>query len=63
MFGVYFIGNRDHRRLLTDYGFIGFPLRKSFPSVGFLELYFSDTLGKISYIPVSFRQEFRRFLF
>lgn len=63
MFGVYFIGNKDHRRILTDYGFVGFPLRKSFPPTGFVEVYYSEMLGKLRYIPVSFKQEFRIFFY
>lgn len=63
MYGVYFIGNKDHRRILTDYGFSGFPLRKTFPLTGFIELYYSERLRRVRYIPVSFKQEFREFFF
>jgi NADH:ubiquinone oxidoreductase subunit C len=45
MFGVFFSGNNDLRRILTDYGFYGFPLRKDFPLIGFSELYFNLGFG------------------
>jgi len=49
MFGIIFIGNFDMRRLLTDYNFKGFPLRKDFPISGFTELFFSSLKDKVVY--------------
>ena len=49
MFGISFIGNLDMRRLLTDYNFKGYPLRKDFPLSGFLELFFSMLKNKVIY--------------
>ena len=60
-FGIYFQGNRDLRRLLTDYGFFGYPLRKDFPLTGFTEILFDDCRHQIVYQPVSLTQEFRDF--
>ena len=60
-FGIYFQGNRDLRRLLTDYGFLGYPLRKDFPLTGFTEILFDDCKHQIVYQPVSLAQEFRDF--
>lgn len=62
MFGVYFTNNLDLRRLLTDYGFQGFPLRKDFPLTGYLEIRYDDELQRIIYEPVELSQEFRLFL-
>jgi len=59
LFGVFFKKNFDLRRLLTDYGFVGFPLRKDFPLTGFYELIYDDSLGRISYVRVELIQELR----
>lgn len=61
LFGIYFIGNRDMRRILTDYGFQGHALRKDFPLSGFIELAYSERIKNIKYSSVSFVQEFRLF--
>jgi NADH-quinone oxidoreductase subunit C len=51
------------RRILTDYGFVGHPLRKDFPLSGFVELFFDDWQKKLIYEKVSFAQEYRMFNF
>lgn len=61
MFGIFFSQNIDLRRILTDYGFSGFPLRKDFPLTGFLETYYSDEQKRIIYQPVELSQEMRQF--
>ena len=61
MFGVYFQHNSDLRRILTDYGFLGFPLRKDFPLSGFLEVSFDDRKKSIIYKKNSFAQELRNY--
>jgi len=61
MFGVYFTNNIDLRRLLTDYGFEGFPLRKDFPLTGYFEVRYDDERQQILYEPVQLTQEFRIF--
>lgn len=61
MFGLIFMGHRDLRRLLTDYGFKGFPLRKDFPVVGFFEVCYDEELGQLINVPVSLAQEMRIF--
>jgi NADH:ubiquinone oxidoreductase subunit C len=61
LFGIYFIGNQDMRRILTDYGFQGHPLRKDFPLSGFIEVSYSERIKNIKYTSVSFIQEFRLF--
>ncbi len=61
MFGVRFDGNPDLRRLLTDYGFDGHPLRKDFPLTGFVEVRYDDTQKRVVYEPVRLTQEFRVF--
>lgn len=63
LFGVYFEGNFDLRRILTDYGFDGFPLRKDFPVVGFLEVRYEDTSKRIVCDFLDTSQEFRFFNF
>ena len=63
MYGVAFAGNNDMRRLLTDYGFAGHPLRKDFPLTGYVELRYDDELKRVVYQPVQLVQEFRDFDF
>jgi len=63
MFGIFFYKHPDLRRILTDYGFLGFPLRKDFPLSGFLELYYDDSQKRLIYEPVSLAQEYRNFDF
>jgi NADH-quinone oxidoreductase subunit C len=61
LFGVLFRGNPDLRRLLTDYGFRGHPLRKDFPLSGFIELRYDEELKRVVQEPVRLTQEFRSF--
>lgn len=63
MLGVVFLGNKDLRRILTDYGFLGHPLRKEFPLTGFVEVRYNDSLKRIVFEPVEFAQEMRAFDF
>jgi NADH:ubiquinone oxidoreductase subunit C len=61
MFGVYFVEHGDLRRILTDYGFTGHPLRKDFPLTGFHELVYDDAEGRVTAAAVELTQEFRVF--
>jgi NADH-quinone oxidoreductase subunit C len=63
LYGVLFSGHPDLRRLLTDYGFEGFPLRKDFPLTGFVEVRYDDAQGRVVYEPVKLPQELRNFDF
>ena len=63
MYGVLFAGNRDLRRILTDYGFRGHPFRKDFPLTGFVELRYSEEQKRVVYEPVKLAQDFRTFDF
>ena len=63
LYGVLFTGHPDMRRLLTDYGFDGHPLRKDFPLTGFVEVRYDDELKRVVYAPVRLAQEFRNFDF
>jgi NADH-quinone oxidoreductase subunit C len=63
LFGVLFEGHPDLRRILTDYGFDGYPLRKDFPMTGFVEVRYDDQEKRVRYDPVRLNQEFRQFDF
>ena len=63
MYGVPFESHPDMRRILTDYGFSGYPLRKDFPLTGYVELRYDDELKRVVYQPVQLVQEFRDFDF
>ena len=63
MYGIFFADHPDLRRLLTDYGFHGYPLRKDFPMTGYVEVRYDDELKRVVYEPVKLTQEFRQFDF
>lgn len=63
MYGILFAGHPDLRRLLTDYGFQGHPLRKDFPLTGHVEVRYDDERKRVVYEPVKLTQEFRNFDF
>ena len=63
LYGVLFTGHPDMRRLLTDYGFQGHPLRKDFPLTGYVEVRYDDEQKRVVYEPVKLKQEFRSFDF
>jgi NADH-quinone oxidoreductase subunit C len=63
LYGIPFTGHPDMRRLLTDYGFEGHPLRKDFPLTGFVEVRYDDEQKRVIYEPVRLNQEFRNFDF
>ncbi|WP_375359790.1 NADH-quinone oxidoreductase subunit C [Candidatus Tisiphia endosymbiont of Nemotelus uliginosus] len=63
MFGVNFAGSHDIRRILTDYDFVGHPLRKDFPLTGYVQVKYDDTLAKVVYEPVKLDQPYREFDF
>jgi NADH-quinone oxidoreductase subunit C len=63
MYGVLFAGNDDLRRILTDYGFEGYPQRKDFPLTGHVELRYSEAEKRVVYEPVELPQDFRSFDF
>lgn len=63
MYGILFAGHPDLRRLLTDYGFQGHPLRKDFPLTGYVEVRYDDEKKRVVYEPVKLTQDFRTFDF
>jgi NADH-quinone oxidoreductase subunit C len=63
MYGILFSGHPDLRRILTDYGFQGYPLRKDFPLTGYVEVRYDDQQKRVVYEPVELAQEFRSFDF
>ena len=63
LYGIFFAGNADLRRILTDYGFEGHPMRKDFPLTGYVELRYDEEQKRVVYDKVRLTQEFRRFDF
>ena len=63
LYGILFSGHPDLRRILTDYGFEGYPLRKDFPLTGFVEVRYDEAQKRVVYEPVKLTQEFRNFDF
>ena len=63
LYGILFTGHSDLRRILTDYGFRGYPLRKDFPPTGYVEVRYDDEQRRVVYEPVKLPQEFRNFDF
>jgi len=61
LYGVLFTGHPDLRRILTDYGFDGYPLRKDFPTTGYVEVRYDEERKRVVYEPVTLAQEFRQF--
>ena len=63
LFGIYFINHPDLRRILTDYGFEGYPLRKNFPLIGYIELRYDGVKKQLICEPIELTQEYRLFTF
>jgi NADH:ubiquinone oxidoreductase subunit C len=63
MFGIYFLNNKNMRRLLNDYGFEGHPLRKDFPLSGYTEIRYSETSKRVIYEPIVVSQDYRTYCF
>ena len=63
MFGIIFAGHPDMRRILTDYGFRGYPLRKDFPTTGYTEVRYDEAEKRVVYEPVKLTQDYRQFDF
>lgn len=63
MFGIFSFNHKDLRRISTDYGFEGYPLRKEFPLSGFFEIYYNEITKKIVYDELELMQEYRFFDF
>jgi NADH-quinone oxidoreductase subunit C len=63
MFGVFFIGHNDMRRILTDYGFSGHPLKKDYPLSGFIEVHYDEQYKCILYNDVNLIQDYRSWFF
>lgn len=63
LYGVFFKGHSDLRRILTDYGFEGHPLRKDFPLTGFVEVRYDEEQARVVYEPVELTQDYRKFDF
>lgn len=62
-FGLFFLFNKDLRRILLDYGFKGYPLKKDFPLSGYVEVFYDETLKKVTYAHINLAQEYRIFFY
>jgi NADH:ubiquinone oxidoreductase subunit C len=63
LFGIFFFNHPNLQKLLTDYGFKGYPLRKDFPLIGFNDLFYKDFFKRLKYTPIEMSQEYRKFNF